>query len=49
MESFIDIELICNNEAALDNSYISIRNTNFEEMNLKKYIIEDNYVDANNN
>jgi hypothetical protein len=46
LRSFVDIELICRNPAALDNSYISIRNSDFEQNDLTKVQIEENYIDS---
>lgn len=46
LKSFVDIELIWKNPAALDNSYISIRNSDFEQNDLTKVQIEENYIDS---
>ena len=43
--SFVDIDLICRNPAALENSYISISNSDFEQNDLTKVHIDENYIE----
>lgn len=45
LQSFVDIDLICTSSAALENSFISLKNSKFEENNLSKVFIEEDYIE----